>query len=88
MWEDGGWLLTPLQIPRNLRLLYVHSYQSYVWNMIASERIKMDPYNVLVGDLVLADEKDLDAATGKRHLYVLGAPLTPYSPGELPWKPR
>lgn len=28
--------------------------------MIASERIKMDPYKAIVGDLVLAEEKELD----------------------------
>lgn len=42
--------------------------------MIASERIRMDPYNVMVGDLVLAEEKDLDAATGKV------PPPAPYEP--------
>lgn len=32
--------------------------------MIASERIKMDPFKVLVGDLVLAEERDLEADAG------------------------
>jgi tRNA pseudouridine13 synthase len=33
--------------------------------MIASERIKMDPFKVLVGDLVLAEERDIEADAGK-----------------------
>lgn len=48
------------QIPRNLRLIYVHAYQSYVWNLIVSERIKMNPTSPIVGDLVFAEEKSLE----------------------------
>ena len=28
-------------IPRNTRLMYVHAYQSYLWNKVVSRRIKV-----------------------------------------------
>ncbi|KAL9108909.1 MAG: hypothetical protein Q9187_008232 [Circinaria calcarea] len=43
-------------IPRNLRLIYVHAYQSLVWNVTASERWRRHGDQVLAGDLVLVDE--------------------------------
>ncbi|KAA6412201.1 MAG: pseudouridine synthase Pus7 [Lasallia pustulata] len=53
-------------IPRNLRLMYVHAYQSLVWNFAASERWKRFGDQVLNGDLVLIDEhKDKNADTLK-----------------------
>ncbi|GFR01775.1 pseudouridylate synthase 7 homolog [Trichonephila clavata] len=39
-------------IPRNMRLMYIHSYQSYIWNKIVSKRIKQYGLKVLKGDLV------------------------------------
>lgn len=54
-------------IPRNLRLMYVHAYQSLVWNFAASERWKRLGDRVLEGDLVLIDEhKDKIANTVKQ----------------------
>ncbi|KAL8776978.1 MAG: hypothetical protein Q9213_008059 [Squamulea squamosa] len=43
-------------IQRNLRLMYVHAYQSLVWNTAASARWKTHGDKVLPGDLVLINE--------------------------------
>ncbi|KAH7321647.1 pseudouridine synthase [Rhexocercosporidium sp. MPI-PUGE-AT-0058] len=40
-------------IHRNLRTMYVHAYQSLVWNFVASERWSRYGSNVIEGDLVL-----------------------------------
>ncbi|KAJ6644347.1 Pseudouridylate synthase 7 like [Pseudolycoriella hygida] len=42
-------------LPRNMLLLYIHSYQSLIWNEIASKRIKLGT-QLLPGDLVLVNE--------------------------------
>ncbi|XP_059916356.1 pseudouridylate synthase 7 homolog [Gadus macrocephalus] len=40
-------------IPRNNRLMYIHSYQSVVWNTMVSRRIEAFGLNAVEGDLVL-----------------------------------
>ncbi|KAI3403441.1 PUS7 [Candida oxycetoniae] len=45
-----------LAIPKNLRMMYVHAYQSYVWNLVTSKRIEMFGLQVQEGDLVLEEE--------------------------------
>nr|XP_002741613.2 PREDICTED: pseudouridylate synthase 7 homolog [Saccoglossus kowalevskii] len=39
-------------IPKGTRLMYVHSYQSYIWNCILSRRIKSYGMKPIIGDLV------------------------------------
>ncbi|XP_076128239.1 pseudouridylate synthase 7 homolog isoform X2 [Alosa pseudoharengus] len=40
-------------IPRNNRLMYIHSYQSYVWNSMVSRRVEAFGFQAVEGDLVL-----------------------------------
>jgi tRNA pseudouridine13 synthase len=42
------------RLPRNMRLMYVHAYQSYVWNHMVSVRLtELDAMSIVEGDLVL-----------------------------------
>lgn len=40
-------------IPRNLRLMYMHAYQSLVWNLAVTQRLQRYGPSVIAGDLVL-----------------------------------
>ncbi|KAF9476508.1 pseudouridine synthase [Pholiota conissans] len=53
-------------IPRNLRLMYIHAYQSYVWNAIVSERIRIyGSDRPIAGDLVFDSAKDAMEVDGE-----------------------
>ncbi|CAR28578.1 hypothetical protein ZYGR_0S02120 [Zygosaccharomyces rouxii] len=65
--EDGqysanAYYTAIMKIPRNLRTMYVHAYQSFVWNTIASKRIEMYGLNVMEGDLVISENDESKAA--------------------------
>ncbi|XP_012697979.2 pseudouridylate synthase 7 homolog isoform X2 [Clupea harengus] len=40
-------------IPRNNRLMYIHSYQSFLWNTLVSRRVEAFGFKAVEGDLVL-----------------------------------
>jgi tRNA(Glu) U13 pseudouridine synthase TruD len=42
--------------------MYVHAYQSYIWNLVVSERIKLSSTQPLVGDLVFVNPTDDELA--------------------------
>ncbi|BET00823.1 tRNA pseudouridine synthase D [Nesidiocoris tenuis] len=52
-------------IPRNSLLLYLHAYQSFVWNKVVSRRIREFGFKTLPGDLVIDNSQESEAAAGK-----------------------
>jgi len=64
------------QIPVNMRLLYVHAYQSYIWNKLVSKRIDIAESPELlvpiVGDIVL------DSQSGE-YIYVTEENINKYT---------
>lgn len=49
------------RLPRNMRILYAHSYQSYVWNLMVSARLELYGLQAVAGDLVLCTGAGEDA---------------------------
>ncbi|KAI3506310.1 hypothetical protein L1887_28667 [Cichorium endivia] len=55
----GNYLQALKAVPRTLRMMYVHSYQSYLWNHAASMRVqKYGNDQVVMGDLVFCNEEN------------------------------
>ena len=65
------------RIPKYQRLMYLHAYQSYMWNLAASERVRRYGLQVVAGDLVLTHK----AATGA-YLQNAGEPTSGEAPLE------
>jgi tRNA pseudouridine13 synthase len=55
-WKSADYFNAIMKIPRNLRIMYGHAYQSYIWNCVTSRRLELFGKVVVVGDLVLDDE--------------------------------
>lgn len=54
---SGDYLGALNMISRNLKTMYVHAYQSFIWNMVASERWARYGTKVIKGDLILIDRR-------------------------------
>jgi tRNA pseudouridine13 synthase len=51
---SGAWVAALQAVPRTLRSMYLHAWQSYVWNQAASARVEQHGVgSVVAGDLVL-----------------------------------
>lgn len=60
----GDYLQAMKAIPRTLRMMYVHGYQSYLWNHAASERVQKYGFDqVVLGDLVYCKGDDSEKET-------------------------
>jgi tRNA pseudouridine13 synthase len=55
--QKNDYLSALLSISRNLRLMYVHAYQSKVWNVAVSQRWARYGKRVVEGDLVLIESR-------------------------------
>uniref|UniRef100_UPI00398E79D3 pseudouridylate synthase PUS7L isoform X2 n=1 Tax=Pristiophorus japonicus TaxID=55135 RepID=UPI00398E79D3 len=59
-----------LSLPHSMRILYIHSYCSKVWNEAASFRLKTYDLKVVEGDLVACNnlERDLSSQNNQVHI--------------------
>lgn len=56
--QNKDWQGALASIQRNLRLMYVHAYQSLIWNIVAGKRLEVYGHRAVEGDLVIIGEKD------------------------------
>ena len=62
--HEHDWLGAILAIPHNIRQLYLHAFQSAIWNYAATFRWEKFGAKVVEGDLVLINEHEEDTSTG------------------------
>jgi tRNA(Glu) U13 pseudouridine synthase TruD len=55
--------------------MYIHSYQSYIWNTLVSKRIERFGIKVATGDLVVLDEDDDLATPSDYHVAEISDPI-------------
>ena len=63
------------RLPRTLQLMYIHAYQSYLWNRMVSFRLKTLGMKPAVGDLVLC--RDDEKGARYRHEISVSPSATP-----------
>jgi len=51
--DPGNFQSALFGLQKNTRLLYIHAYQSYVWNSVVSKRVEKFGAKLVIGDLVL-----------------------------------
>ena len=54
-----------VHITRGLRSMYLHAYQSYVWNHAASRRWELHGESVIAGDLIIAPTETTPLVSGQ-----------------------
>lgn len=64
--SDNDYFNALMKIPRNLRIMYGHAYQSYVWNCVTSRRMGLFGLNVVAGDLVLEEAAESEESKPKQ----------------------
>ena len=52
--HPNGYYNAYMAISRNTRMIYVHAYQSYIWNTVVSQRLA-ETRDVIEGDIVIVD---------------------------------
>jgi tRNA pseudouridine13 synthase len=57
--DDKSYILALKSLPKPLSRMFVHAYQSYLFNRAVSERIKMDIDRYVDGDILIDNEEHL-----------------------------
>jgi len=70
MKNANDWQGALMGIARNLRLMYVHAYQSRIWNEVVGKRWEMYGSTVIEGDLVIINS-DTTTTNGQQDKFVI-----------------